>query len=127
MDERFWLLGTSYNTGFECLESARRSPISGVHQLIMTCPFRASMLDEAKRWFESSTIICRFVPGGKERAEKVAGYFLDGFKTLILAPIRHRFQRPTCICWHGIPQVRGDDFFYSFRLFPGAKWSFSTL
>ncbi|KAF8919136.1 hypothetical protein CPB85DRAFT_1429768 [Mucidula mucida] len=50
MDERLWLLSTSYNTGFECLE--------------------ASALDEAKRWFESSTVICRFVPGGKERAEK---------------------------------------------------------
>ncbi|KAF9029885.1 SPO22-domain-containing protein [Hymenopellis radicata] len=52
MDERFWLLSTSYNTGFECLE--------------------ASALDEAKRWFESSTVICRFVPGGKERAEKLS-------------------------------------------------------
>ncbi|KAJ7362964.1 meiosis protein SPO22/ZIP4 like-domain-containing protein [Mycena albidolilacea] len=31
---------------------------------------RASMLDEAKRWFESATVICRFVPGGKERADK---------------------------------------------------------
>lgn len=31
------------------------------------------MLDEAKRWFEASTVICRFVPGGKDRAEKV-GY-----------------------------------------------------
>lgn len=31
----------------------------------------ASMLDEAKRWFEASTVICRFVPGGKDRAEKV--------------------------------------------------------
>ncbi|KAJ4485242.1 hypothetical protein J3R30DRAFT_3282666 [Lentinula aciculospora] len=51
MDERFWLLATSYNTGFECLE--------------------ASSLDEAKRWFEASTVICRFVPGGTERAEKV--------------------------------------------------------
>ena len=29
------------------------------------------MLDEAKRWFEASTVICRFVPGGKECAEKV--------------------------------------------------------
>ncbi|KAJ6583397.1 hypothetical protein DFH09DRAFT_911642, partial [Mycena vulgaris] len=43
------LLGPSYNTGFECL--------------------KASMLDEAKRWFES--VICRFVPGGKERADNV--------------------------------------------------------
>lgn len=30
------------------------------------------MLDEAKRWFEVSTVICRFVPGGKERAQKVS-------------------------------------------------------
>ncbi|KAE9404331.1 hypothetical protein BT96DRAFT_853832, partial [Gymnopus androsaceus JB14] len=52
MEERFWLLATSYNTGFECLE--------------------ASSLDEAKRWFESSTVICRFVPGGTERAEKIS-------------------------------------------------------
>lgn len=29
------------------------------------------MFDEAKRWFEAATVICRFVPGGKERAEKV--------------------------------------------------------
>ncbi|KAK7461310.1 sporulation-specific protein 22 [Stygiomarasmius scandens] len=52
VDERFWLLSTSYNTGFECLE--------------------ASMLDEAKRWFESSTVICRFVPGGAESAKKIS-------------------------------------------------------
>ena len=31
----------------------------------------SSMFDEAKRWFEASTVICRFVPGGKECAEKV--------------------------------------------------------
>ncbi|KAK1222658.1 sporulation-specific protein 22 [Marasmius sp. AFHP31] len=52
MDERLWLLGTTYNTGLECLE--------------------ASLLDEAKRWFESSTVICKFVPGGVERAEKIS-------------------------------------------------------
>ncbi|KAF8060777.1 meiosis protein SPO22/ZIP4 like-domain-containing protein, partial [Lyophyllum atratum] len=51
MDERQWLLATSYNTGTECLHG--------------------SILDEAKRWFEASTVICRFVPGGKDRAEKV--------------------------------------------------------
>ncbi|KAJ6605346.1 meiosis protein SPO22/ZIP4 like-domain-containing protein [Mycena vulgaris] len=56
VDERQWLLGTSYNTGFECLE--------------------ASMLDEAKRWFESATVICRFVPGGKERAEKISETYM---------------------------------------------------
>ncbi|KAJ3763352.1 meiosis protein SPO22/ZIP4 like-domain-containing protein [Lentinula raphanica] len=52
MDERFWLLATSYNTGLEC--------------------FEASILDEAKRWFEASTMICKFVPGGTERAEKIS-------------------------------------------------------
>jgi len=52
MDERQWLLATAYNTGTECLHS--------------------SMLDEAKRWFEASTVICRFVPGGKECAEKIS-------------------------------------------------------
>lgn len=31
----------------------------------------ASMVDEAKRWFECSTVICRFVPDGRQRAEKV--------------------------------------------------------
>ncbi|KAJ7088423.1 meiosis protein SPO22/ZIP4 like-domain-containing protein [Mycena belliarum] len=56
LDERQWLLGTAYNTGFECLE--------------------ASMLDEAKRWFESATVICRFVPGGKERAEKISETYM---------------------------------------------------
>ncbi|PCH33182.1 hypothetical protein WOLCODRAFT_93070 [Wolfiporia cocos MD-104 SS10] len=50
-DERLWLLGTSYNTGIECLH--------------------ASLLDEAKRWFEASTTICRFVPDGDNRAAKV--------------------------------------------------------
>lgn len=44
----------------------------------LTVPFRfrASLLDEAKRWFESATVICRFVPGGKERAEKVRAAIL---------------------------------------------------
>ncbi|KAJ7259902.1 meiosis protein SPO22/ZIP4 like-domain-containing protein [Mycena rebaudengoi] len=56
LDERQWLLGTSYNTGFECLE--------------------ASMLDEAKRWFESATRICSFVPGGKERANKISETYM---------------------------------------------------
>ncbi|KAJ6505545.1 hypothetical protein C8R45DRAFT_1209240 [Mycena sanguinolenta] len=56
VEERNWLLGTAYNTGFECLE--------------------ASMLDEAKRWFESATVICRFVPGGKERAEKISETYM---------------------------------------------------
>ncbi|KAI0727576.1 hypothetical protein C8Q72DRAFT_839118 [Fomitopsis betulina] len=52
IDERQWLLGTSYNTGIECLH--------------------ASLLDEAKRWFEASTTICRFVPDGGTRADKIS-------------------------------------------------------
>ncbi|KAJ7585355.1 meiosis protein SPO22/ZIP4 like-domain-containing protein [Mycena floridula] len=52
IDERNWLLATAYNTGHECVES--------------------SSFDEAKRWFESATVICKFVPGGKERAEKIS-------------------------------------------------------
>ncbi|TFK68509.1 SPO22-domain-containing protein [Pluteus cervinus] len=56
MDERYWLLGTSYNTGAECLH--------------------ASMLDEAKRWFEASTVICKFVPEGKDRAEKISETYM---------------------------------------------------
>ena len=31
----------------------------------------ASMLDDAKRWFEAATTICRFVPDGESRAAKV--------------------------------------------------------
>ncbi|KAF9552702.1 hypothetical protein CPC08DRAFT_261815 [Agrocybe pediades] len=52
MDERQWLLATAFNTGTECLHM--------------------SVLDEAKRWFEVSTVICRFVPEGKQRAEKIS-------------------------------------------------------
>jgi len=40
------------------------------YQLI---PNSTSSLDEAKRWFESSTVICKYVPGGKDAAEKVSG------------------------------------------------------
>ncbi|PCH37228.1 hypothetical protein WOLCODRAFT_28985 [Wolfiporia cocos MD-104 SS10] len=32
----------------------------------------ASLLDEAKRWFEASTTICRFVPDGDSRAAKIS-------------------------------------------------------
>ncbi|KAI9059547.1 hypothetical protein FKP32DRAFT_1657351 [Trametes sanguinea] len=51
-DERQWLLATAYNTGIECLH--------------------ASLLDEAKRWFEAATTICRFVPDGDARSEKIS-------------------------------------------------------
>ncbi|KAH0838692.1 hypothetical protein J3R83DRAFT_7020 [Lanmaoa asiatica] len=57
VDERLWLLSTAYNTGVECLH--------------------ASLADEAKRWFECSTVLCRFVPDGKLRAEKISKAYTD--------------------------------------------------
>jgi len=51
-EERHWLLGTAYNTGVECLH--------------------ASSLDEARRWFEVATVICKFIPGGEDRATKIS-------------------------------------------------------
>ncbi|KAI0327295.1 hypothetical protein GY45DRAFT_1355763 [Cubamyces sp. BRFM 1775] len=62
MDERHWLLATAYNTGIECLH--------------------ASMLDDAKRWFEAATTICRFVPDGESRAAKISktyAYLLERY------------------------------------------------
>ncbi|KAI6000917.1 meiosis protein SPO22/ZIP4 like-domain-containing protein, partial [Pisolithus marmoratus] len=56
-DERLWLLSTAYNTGVECLH--------------------ASLVDEARRWFECATVICRFVPNGKARAEKISETYTD--------------------------------------------------
>ncbi|KAI1789167.1 meiosis protein SPO22/ZIP4 like-domain-containing protein [Ganoderma leucocontextum] len=52
MDERHWLMGTVYNTGIECLHM--------------------SFLDEAKRWFEAAATICRYIPDGEARAERVS-------------------------------------------------------
>jgi len=31
----------------------------------------ATQFNEAKRWFESATVLCRFVPDGVPKAEKV--------------------------------------------------------
>jgi len=60
MDERQWLLATSYNTGVECLHG--------------------SMLDEAKRWFEASTVICRFIPGnGAEEISETYTHLLSRY------------------------------------------------
>lgn len=74
MDERQWLLATSYNTGAECLQSASSGLVivSRVTDKFFSILDSASMLDEAKRWFEASTVICRFVPDGKDRAEKIS-------------------------------------------------------
>ncbi|KIY53662.1 SPO22-domain-containing protein [Fistulina hepatica ATCC 64428] len=54
-DERQWLLATSYNAGIEC--------------------FEASLLDEAKRWFESATLVCKYVPEGQTSAEKISNAY----------------------------------------------------
>lgn len=57
----------------------------------------ASMVDEAKRWFERSTVLCRFVPDGRKRAEKVGKSAVEetGFITS-----RNRFQSPIATYWH---------------------------
>jgi hypothetical protein len=34
-----------------------------------------SSLDEAKRWFEVSAVICHFVPNRESWADKVSAYF----------------------------------------------------
>ncbi|KAL5518460.1 SPO22 [Sanghuangporus vaninii] len=52
MDERYWLLSTSYNTGIECLASTD--------------------LDEAKRWFEAAAVVCRSVPDGARQSERIS-------------------------------------------------------
>jgi hypothetical protein len=70
------------------------------------------MFDEAKRWFEAATVICRFVPGGQERAEKVRQirprvssmasplvcWLTDG------TPIPLRFQKLIPIFFHAMGQ-----------------------
>ncbi len=62
---------------------------------------RASALDEAKRWFESSTVICRFVPGGKERAEKVR-VFSDAHS---VTDVFGRFQKHTENCFRDMDLI----------------------
>ena len=69
MDERLWLLSTAYNTGVECLQCV--VPSFRVRLTLSQGLCSASLADEAKRWFECSTVLCRFVPDGRLRAEKV--------------------------------------------------------
>jgi hypothetical protein len=56
------------------------------------------MLDEAKRWFEASTVICRFVPEGQERAEKVHLFF-QPIGIFFNGPCQNRFRGLTCISY----------------------------
>ncbi|KAF9229785.1 hypothetical protein BS17DRAFT_688278 [Gyrodon lividus] len=69
VDERLWLLSTAYNTGVECLQSV--IPLLCIQLTLSTFHYSASLVEEAKRWFECASIICRFVPDGRLRAERV--------------------------------------------------------
>ena len=77
MDESYWLLSTAYNTGVECLRCVSFPSITSLifrlawYRLSFIYPISANLLDEAKRWFESATVICRFVSDGKHHSEKV--------------------------------------------------------
>jgi hypothetical protein len=68
MDERYWLLTTCYNTGIECLQYgfALHTHACHSHMFPSVC-----LLDDARRWFEASGRICRYVPDGTVRAKKV--------------------------------------------------------
>jgi len=68
----------------------------------------ASMLDEAKRWFEASTVICRFVPGGSERAERVNANFYRK-RSMIQLDLCLRFLKHTCIFFHVMHQTDPTD------------------
>jgi len=68
MDERYWLLTTCYNTGIECLQYglALHTLARNSHMFPSVC-----LLDDARRWFEASGRICRYVPDGAVRAKKI--------------------------------------------------------
>lgn len=68
--------------------------------------YSASLLDEAKRWFEAATTICRFVPDGGARSEKVR--FPDGAPLLVISRLtpcgfccRCRYRGCIRSCWPG--------------------------
>ncbi|KAF8480818.1 hypothetical protein DFH94DRAFT_691907 [Russula ochroleuca] len=68
IDERYWLLTSSYNTGIECLH--------------------VCLLDDARRWFEASSRMCKYVPDGAVRAKKITEtytHLMDRFGRLFLA------------------------------------------
>ena len=69
MDERYWLLTTCYNTGIECLQYdfSLRINVDHSHMFLPS----VCLLDDARRWFEASGRICRYVPDGTVRAKKV--------------------------------------------------------
>lgn len=71
MDERQWLLGVAYNTGIEYLQYVSHLRSISEMTLAGLNNNRASLLDDAKRWLEAATVVCRFVPDGRARADKV--------------------------------------------------------
>ena len=51
--------------------------------------FSVGLLDEAKRWFEVSTIICRFVPDGEAMSKKVCLCVCASMHVLMIVDIRY--------------------------------------
>jgi len=76
MDERYWLLTSSYNTGIECLQYGLCFP-SFTRLLHMTTLPSVCLLDDARRWFEASSRICGHVPDGVVRAKRVGHTLLS--------------------------------------------------
>lgn len=84
-----WMNANGYWPPHTTLELSVYSPYSLMRKIFLfICP-SGSLFDEAKRWFEAATVICRFVPGGKERAEKVRA-LIDCIDTvcILYAPFR---------------------------------------
>lgn len=65
------VLAVSFRRPYKLSTSLTRLPIS------------VGLLDEAKRWFEVSTIICRFVPDGEAMSKKVC-LFVHAHALLII-------------------------------------------
>jgi hypothetical protein len=43
-------------------------------QCVLSGMYRVSLIEEAKRWLEVAAVICRHVPNGQKRAEKVSSF-----------------------------------------------------
>ena len=64
--------GLQHRNGVSSVRSTLRVAVMIINNLkSSSCNF-----DEAKRWFEAATVICRFVPGGKAQSQKVCALFL---------------------------------------------------
>lgn len=84
MDERYWLLTSSYNTGIECLQYgfALQNPTRHSHMIDFFFP-SVCLLDDARRWFEASSRLCRYVPDGDVRGKRVGHPLLSSNLILI--------------------------------------------